>query len=733
MSSAQWRNSYEVDRNNNSNGFPERQGSPAIFISQLTLLRNPSHARYKETILCALLSRFPASLAKALKELQVKRYATELSDYPRVNMYFSLVILSLGLIQFPVEGSLSDQPSNDAIVANETTQDLNDHHQSKRSLPAKLKANNKHKEHPYSLILDPDSNYRLYWTPDYENRQIKFQVDISRLAAQSWFALGFSDRGDWPGADLCVAWENWKGARIIQDAHADAAGVLRPDGHGDCREGSFRRHSDGSASVEFIRSFDTCHGQDYLIEDGTVHVVYASGSGPLYRIDGVSPAKEDAGFQRTRLLKPSFDHNHSSPDDLRPLLISNAQLNVPASETTYYCRVVRLPEHFKRKHHILQFEAAINKGSESIVHHMEVFHCEAPPDTVIPEYRGECADPNRPEATRVCKRVLAAWAYGAEPFVYPPEAGLPIGGPDFSPYVMLEVHYNNPTLRGDWIDSSGIRMWYTSHLRKYDAGVMELGLEYTDKMALPPGIDSFTLSGFCIAECTAVSLPKSGITIFGSQLHTHLHGYKVVTQHFRDDSELPELNRDNHYSTHYQEIRLLADPVRVLPGDALVTTCFYDSTHTENVTLGGFSISDEMCVNYVHYFPRVDLEVCKSSISYDALRNYFKFMNEWEKQPTSPNAGISDNYKSIKWNRLRAVTLQDYYNKASISMQCNQSSGDRFPGNWEGLPKPEFPLPVSIVESTSQECSSDERGKHESKFKSNGNTLKDFDELEFPK
>jgi dopamine beta-monooxygenase len=63
------------------------------------------------------------------------------------------------------------------------------------------------------------------------------------------------------------------------------------------------------------------------------------------------------------------------------------------------------------------------------------------------------------------------------------------------------------------------------------------------------------------------SLPKSGITIFGSQLHTHLLGYRVVTQHFRaeDGLELPELDRDNHYSTHYQEIRLLANPVKVFP------------------------------------------------------------------------------------------------------------------------------------------------------------------------
>ena len=121
----------------------------------------------------------------------------------------------------------------------------------------------------------------------------------------------------------------------------------------------------------------------------------------------------------------------------------------------------------------------------------------------------------------------------------------------------------------------------------------------------------------------------SGITIFGSQLHTHLLGTRVVTQHFRGRwKQLNELDRDNHYSTHYQEIRLLANPVRVLPGDALLTTCWYDTTQRVNVSLGGFSISDEMCVNYVHYFPRINLEVCKSSIASRSLENYFHFLHK---------------------------------------------------------------------------------------------------------
>lgn len=54
------------------------------------------------------------------------------------------------------------------------------------------------------------------------------------------------------------------------------------------------------------------------------------------------------------------------------------------------------------------------------------------------------------------------------------------------------------------VDSSGVRLYITPEVRKYDAGVIELGLEYTDKMAIPPKQPDFTLSGYCIAECTAV-------------------------------------------------------------------------------------------------------------------------------------------------------------------------------------------------------------------------------------
>lgn len=171
-----------------------------------------------------------------------------------------------------------------------------------------------------------------------------------------------------------------------------------------------------------------------------------------------------------------------------------------------------------------------------------------------------------------------------------------------------------------------MRIKLISKLRKYDAAIMELGLEYTDKMAIPSGVLAFPLSGYCIAECTKTviftifqfffirksnfelfrwrnttvfnfnfvflkesnqklktkkkskhfpikklfffciqALPKSGINVFGSQLHTHLRGVRVLTRHFRDNIELPHLNRDDYYSHHYQEIRYLRRQIKVYP------------------------------------------------------------------------------------------------------------------------------------------------------------------------
>lgn len=45
------------------------------------------------------------------------------------------------------------------------------------------------------------------------------------------------------------------------------------------------------------------------------------------------------------------------------------------------------------------------------------------------------------------------------------------------------------------------------------------------------------------------------------------------------------------------------------------------------VPQGGFGIMEEMCVNYVHYYPQTQLELCKSAVDPGYLHRYFSLVN----------------------------------------------------------------------------------------------------------
>ncbi|KAL0838663.1 hypothetical protein ABMA28_016736 [Loxostege sticticalis] len=545
-------------------------------------------------------------------------------------------------------------------------------------------------------VLDPNGELLLKWRVDYLAQRVQFEIIISEKAPEfNWFALGFSDRGELKNADVCLLWTDYRGQDHFQDMHSNDLGKLFPDTKQDC-EGFYLDSK--SRSIIFERFFDTCDNDDYIIEDGTVHVVWARGTDKLFSSQGLCLAavsKQNHGFIRVRLLTPP-----SMPQvNAHELRITNNNLKVPSDDTTYWCKVTKLPDYVtQRQHHIVQFQSAITKGNEGLVHHMELFYCDAGPDTDIPLYEGNCFAKDRPEITKTCSKVKSAWAMGAPPFIYPKEAGLPLGGPNANKYVMLEVHYNNPELKKDWVDSSGISIHITSERRRYDAAIMELGLEYTDKMAIPGGQKAFPLTGYCIPQCTGVGIPPHGIVVFGSQLHTHLTGIAVWTRHFRQGIELPVINKDMHYSTHFQEIRILHRPVKILPGDYLQTTCLYRTTDKINATIGGHAITDEMCVNYMHYYPATDLEVCKSAVSNAALEKYFEFEKRWDDVAISFKVSPRENYLSIKpWTPLRVNALNALYTESPISMQCNKSDGNRFQGDWEGIPIPK--IKVSLPNS----------------------------------
>lgn len=64
----------------------------------------------------------------------------------------------------------------------------------------------------YTAPLDDTGRTAVYWTVDYAYRSVKFEVHFATGGGQfDWLALGFSDRGNFTGADFCVMWVDWKG------------------------------------------------------------------------------------------------------------------------------------------------------------------------------------------------------------------------------------------------------------------------------------------------------------------------------------------------------------------------------------------------------------------------------------------------------------------------------------------------------------------------------------------
>lgn len=79
-------------------------------------------------------------------------------------------------------------------------------------------------------------------------------------------------------------------------------------------------------------------------------------------------------------------------------------VEIPSTDTTYWCKVQKLKDTMKRRH-IVEFEPIVK--SEEFVHHMEVFHCEAAANVEIPLYEGNCDE--MPAAVKVCSKVMALW------------------------------------------------------------------------------------------------------------------------------------------------------------------------------------------------------------------------------------------------------------------------------------------------------------------------------------
>ncbi|TKR81483.1 hypothetical protein L596_015346 [Steinernema carpocapsae] len=531
---------------------------------------------------------------------------------------------------------------------------------------------------PYNVSAElGDIEVSVNWEADWSAQEVKFFVRWSRTNFR-WLLIGFSDHGFWENSDFCIM-ERYN----MIDGWVDKNLKMHRDISQDCELVTVDIEK---RTLVFKRKFVTCDGKDYAMELGTTQLILAKGIKKETYLNESTVHRQIAFGQVLQNDAAVKMMEQEPPEKTDVLYIGAIDAHVPPQITTYWCAVVRLDDVIRmNRHHVVKIEANVSPGSEHIVHHMEIFHCADPGNGRIGTFNGNCNDPSKPRESKSCSKVLAAWAMGAGPITYPIQAGMPFGGEKFFPYVMVEIHYNNEAKRADVVDNSGFKITYTDQLRQFDAGIMEVGLIYSDANSIPAGQDFFALSGHCVAECTE-KFSYDGIFVFASQLHAHLTGRKLWTSHYRNGVKLGEINRDNHYSPHWQHIQHFDKQKRILPGDTLMTTCVYETRKKNVFTLGGYGIEDEMCVNYLHYYPAMQVEVCKSAVDNGTLHNFFRFMGVQDYR-----LSISEKYAKVSWTPEAVDKLAELYSSSPLNMDCLNHQGERFPGhptNWTRVPQP---------------------------------------------
>ncbi|MXQ86580.1 hypothetical protein E5288_WYG009401 [Bos mutus] len=470
------------------------------------------------------------------------------------------------------------------------------------------------------------------------------------------------------------------GRPYLQDYFTNANRELRKDAHQDYHL-EYAMENSTHTVIEFARELHTFDINDKSIMENTVRVIWAyhhedvGEAGPKYH-------ESNRGTKSLQLLNPEKTSMFTAPPYFD---LVNQDVPIPNKGTTYWCQMFKIPR-LQEKHHVIKVEPVIQKGHESLVHHMLLYQCSSNFSDSVPDDGHECYHPNMPDAFLTCETVIFPWAIGGEAFSYPPHVGLSLGTPLDPYYVLLEVHYDNPTYKEGLIDNSGLRLFYTADIRKYNAGVIEASLWVSLFHTIPLGLPDFRSEGHCTLECLEEALEAekpSGIHVFAVLLHAHLAGRGIRLRHFCKGEEMRLLAYDDNFDFNFQEFQYLKEEQTILPGDNLIAECRYNTKDRAQMTWGGLSTRNEMCLSYLLYYPRINLTRCSSipdimeQLQFIGVKEIYRPVTTWPFIIKSPkqykNLSFMDAMNKFKWTKKEGLAFNKLVLSLPVNVRCSKT------------------------------------------------------------
>ncbi|CAB9513096.1 Tyramine beta-hydroxylase [Seminavis robusta] len=382
--------------------------------------------------------------------------------------------------------------------------------------------------------------------------------------------------------------------------------------------------------------------------------------GPALSHPGLADQVQDGG------LLDSCDDYYEPPNDALELRIQFSLPNVlngTTNRTTYMCEQVQLstpPVDGVLDYSLIRSHVFDNHPN--LLHHLVLYECDN---------SGVSSDGNKVgDGPYVCSgmesrcSILTGWALGRLPTCEPPNVGLAFNyyttttttttdGTNTNKKVLkLEAHYDNALRLSNAMDQSGMTLTVTPTLRTHESGLVRFGLGLPDaNFDLPPAESSSELvsvEGTCPGQVT-MQLPHP---IFAYAWFPHMHyiGQSMITEHYRCGVKIGTLGNIQRYEFDNQQLYSFPEVIKILPGDVLHTTCSYNTSSTTTTTKGGTETSDEMCYNFIYYYPNL-----RNSLS--GVENFFATCFAFDR-------GIRENWLPLMFGAIpnhttRFATMND--------------------------------------------------------------------------
>lgn len=470
---------------------------------------------------------------------------------------------------------------------------------------------------PLSTVLAAPSTVRLSpatdpeYTLTYEIKDDELEVTI-KAAVNGWVAFGVTP-GGMVGADVVMAWQtkdatpkiHLSDRKIYTFANPPSVDTQTTGGTEDWTLISGSQEAN-LLTVSMKRKLVTEDSQDLPFQRNKPSKLVWSMHTSAAPCDnnGVIQMHTQRGIVSLDLSKPpDAQEAPAPPAGSTPRELVFNQHVVSPDATSYFCKNFDLTTLATNPivedvQYAVRFDPVVDNVER--IHHIVVYGCAAGVtlDPALPAY--DCGE-GMPAG---CGELVYAWAVGGGPFILPDTVHLGMGATKYR-FLVAQHHYDNPGGVTGQVDSSGVRIYTQAAPRTAQMGFLKLGVKVRD-ISIPDDPRPYSIGNQC-------DLPAGGgsYNVFGAALHMHGAGREVSSVFTRaTGGEAKIIN--NHYDFELQEIAPVVPEIAFQGGDSILTTCTYENTGT-TVIVGGDETSNEMCVVYLAYYPKVQLTSCQTT------------------------------------------------------------------------------------------------------------------------